>query len=336
MGFIKSDILQMTSAGLYCPAGGFYIDPWRKVHLAVVSHAHSDHARTGMGAYICSASGEAVLRQRVGKTSDLQVLQFGQSMRLGGARISLHPAGHILGSAQVRIEAGGQVAVVTGDYNATHRHQTAEPFEVVRCDLLVTESTFGLPIYQWPDAAEVMDDIHRWWRGNQEMGRTTVLPCYPLGKTQRVLASLDPSVGPIAVVGAARNFLPIYEAAGIRFPPLVDLTEDTVADLKGRGILLVSFSGQEPPLLRRLQPLSYGAVSGWMQIRGVRRGQDIDRGFVLSDHSDWNGLLHCIRASGASRVGVTHGQTEVMSRYLRECEGIDSFPVSSAFERLEE
>lgn len=285
-----------------------------------------------MGHYICSRSGEALLRQRVGKSVDLTSLPFGEARSIGGVELSLHPSGHILGSAQVRIAHRGTVAVVTGDHNATHAHGAAEPYEPVPCDLLITESTFGLPIYQWPAPETVIGDIHRWWRGNQAAGRTSILPCYPLGKSQRILSALDPATGPIAVTGPARAFLPLYEAAGMRFPESVDLSGETAGDLKGRGLVIVSFSGQEPALLKRLQPLSFGAASGWMQIRGVRRSRDFDRGFVLSDHSDWSGLLRCVRESGARRVGVTHGQTETFARYLRETGGLDAFPVETRFE----
>lgn len=332
VGFKQSDILQLTSSGLYCPAGGFHIDPWKKVPLAVITHAHSDHARTGMGKYIGSSSGEALLRKRVGQGIDLTALEFGKTLRVGEVLLSLHPAGHILGSAQVRIEYKGQVTCVTGDHNVSHTHAAAESFEPVPCDLLITESTFGLPVYQWPAQELVMSEIHNWWKRNLQLGRTAILPCYPLGKTQRILSALDASIGPIALVGPGRAFIPIYESAGVEFPPYLNLNEDSVKDLKGKGLVLISFSGQEPALLKRLQPLSYGAASGWMQIRGVRRSRDYDRGFVLSDHSDWEGLLRCVRESGARRVGVTHGQTEIFARYLREVEGIESFPVPTHFE----
>jgi putative mRNA 3-end processing factor len=176
----------------------------------------------------------------------------------------------------------------------------------------------------------VLAAIQEWWAANRERGLTSVLPCYPLGKTQRILAGLEPE-GPIAVVGSGRAFLPLYAERGVRLPPVMDLTEETVADLKGSGLVLISFAGSEPKLLSRLRPLSWGAASGWMQIRGVRRGRDFDRGFVLSDHSDWGGLLRSVRESGARRIGVTHGQTAIFSRYLRE-QGWDAFPVATHFE----
>lgn len=328
----EKDQLKLTPQGLFCPAGGFYIDPWKPVERAVITHAHADHARPGSLSYVVSTAGEALLRKRVGAAIEATALAYGEALELGQVRLSLHPAGHVLGSSQVRIEGERGVTVVTGDHNATHAHAAAEPFEPVPCDTLVTESTFGLPIYQWPAPEAVMEAIHRWWAGNRARGRTSVLPCYPLGKAQRILSQLDDAEGPIALAGPARGFIPEYEKAGVRFPDFMDLTADTVGDLKGAGLILISFAGQEPKLLRRLQPLSYGAASGWMQIRGVRRNRDFDRGFVLSDHSDWEGLLRCVRASGARRVGVTHGQTDAFSRYLREALGVDAFPVPTWFE----
>ena len=285
-----------------------------------------------MGEYFVSKSGEALLRERVGKTSAVRSLAFGEGITLGGVEVSLHPAGHILGSSQVRIAGSTGITVVTGDHNATHEHAAAEPFEAVPCDTLITESTFGLPIYQWPNPEHVMEALHAWWKGNQKAGRTSVLPAYPLGKTQRILASLDPEVGPIALAGAGRGFLPLYGAAGIALPDCLPLTEETVPELKGRGLVIFSFAGNEPALLKRLQLLSRAGVSGWMQIRGVRRSRDVDRGFVLSDHSDWAGLLRCVRESGARRVGVTHGQTEAFARYLQEGEGLEAFTVPTRFE----
>lgn len=332
MGNTKPETLTLTSAGLYCREGDFHVDPWKPVRRAVITHAHADHARPGVERYLVAKSGEALLRERVGKTITAQALAFGERLTLGGVELSLHPAGHILGSSQVRISASAGVTVVTGDHNATHQHAAAEPFEAVPCDTLITESTFGLPIYQWPDPRQVMEAIQAWWQANREAGRTSVLPAYPLGKTQRLLAGLDPGNGPIALAGAGRAFLPLYREAGVSLPDCCPLTEETVPELKGRGLVIHSFAGNEPALLKRLQPLSRAGVSGWMQIRGVRRSRDVERGFVLSDHSDWAGLLRCVRESGARRVGVTHGQTEAFARYLQEVEGVEAFVVPTRFE----
>lgn len=323
--------LRCVGAGIYCEPGDFYVDPWRPVERAVVTHGHADHTRRGMGRYWCSRSGAGLVRKRVGGEARIEGMEFGEEWELGGVRISLHAAGHILGSAQVRMEYGGEVVVVTGDYNSSHKHGAAERFEVVRCDTLVTESTFGLPIYQWPEAEEVLEDIRKWWRKNRERGRTSVIPCYPLGKSQRLLAAMVGEDAPVALHGNGRGFLPIYEEAGVAFPELCPLDEKGLGRLRGAGLLLMSFAGQPPKLLDKLGALSVGGVSGWMQVRGARRNRSFDRGFVLSDHADWAGLLRCVEASGARRVGVTHGQTEGFARYLREVIGVESFVVSTRF-----
>jgi putative mRNA 3-end processing factor len=327
VGFIKSDIVQITRAGLYCPAGDFFVDPTRRVDKAVITHAHSDHARPGMGEYVCSSSGEALLRTRVGAKAVIKGIPFGKEFRMGEAVVSLHPAGHILGSAQVRIACKGQTVVVSGDFNARHSHPAAEAFEPVECNLLVTESTFGLPIYHWPDPELVFGEIHAWWRENQTVGKVSVLPCYPLGKTQRILAGLDGGQGPVALTGAGRDFLPFYNEAGVNFPTVLDLNEETLPLLKGMGFLIVSAAAEPSPLMRKLGSVSYGAVSGWLQVRRMRMGRQFDRGFILSDHADWNGLLDCVMTSKAKRVAVTHGQTEVFARYLREVIGVDAFAI---------
>lgn len=318
----------MTTSGLYCPAGDFYVDPNRRVKTAVITHAHSDHARRGMGEYLCSQSGEELLRIRIGKKAVITGVPFGEEIRIGKAVVSLHPAGHILGSAQVRISCNGQTVVVTGDFNTRNIKSAAEPFEVVECDLMVTESTFGLPVYKWPDPSVVFDDLNGWWQSNRDQGKATILPCYPLGKTQRILAGLDPAIGPIALAGASREFLPCYEAAGIKLPTALDLSEETVSVLREGGFLIVSAAGEPSPLTALLGDVAYGAVSGWLIVRKMRMGRMFDRGFVLSDHADWDGLLQCVQQSGASRVAVTHGQTEVFARYLREVIGIDAFAMT--------
>lgn len=316
----------MTSAGLYCPAGDFYIDPVRAVPQAIITHAHADHARAGCGAYVCSTSGADLLRQRVGKGIELRTLDFKINyLSLKRARISLHPAGHILGSAQVRIETDAGVAVVTGDYNATHAHPAAEPWEPLACDLLVTECTFGLPVYRWPEPSSVMTEINDWWRACQREGLCCVLPAYPLGKTQRLLAGLDSRIGPIALAGAGRAFLPLYARAGVHLPDVMDLDAYSVPQLRGCGFIIHSSAGDEPARLSEVGPLARAAVSGWLVSRAARRWYPHQRGWVLSDHSDWDGLLRCIRNSGARRIALVHGQTEPFARYLREFEGLDAF-----------
>ena len=211
-------LLENTSRGLYCPAGDFYIDPWQPVPRAVITHAHSDHARFGSARYLTTPEGVSLLRERVGQDAAIDSSPYGQTLDMNGVRVSLHPAGHILGSAQVCMEHHGQVAVVSGDYKV-ESDSTCAPFEPVRCHLFVTESTFGLPIYRWRPTDEIFADMNQWWRDNQQRRRTSVIFAYSLGKAQRVLSGLDSSIGPILVHGAVARFLPHYRAAGVQLPP---------------------------------------------------------------------------------------------------------------------
>ncbi len=330
------DLVRVTGEGLYCEAGGFYIDPWRRVDRALITHGHSDHARPGMGAYLTSASGSGVVRERVGAGALIEGLPFGERRRIGEVVVSFHPAGHVLGSAQIRIEHGGEVWVVTGDYK-TAADPSCEGFEPVRCDTLITEATFGLPVYRWPESAEVHAGIDRWWAENRAAGRTSVLFAYALGKAQRVLCGLDREAGPIGVHGAVERMLPHYRAAGRPIPPVVKAGAETCGLLRGEGLIVAPGSVQGTPWLRRFAPYSLAFASGWMQVRGTRRRRALDRGFVLSDHVDWPGILSTVRASGARRVGVTHGYAGALVRWLREEEGLDAWelPTRYAGERAE-
>lgn len=346
-------LIQATDRGLWCEAGGFHIDPWRPVDRAIVTHAHSDHAVWGCGSYLASPTGAVVLRERLGATGGagggaprIETAEWGKGVRIGNVRVSLHPAGHILGSAQVRVERDGEVWVVSGDYKPRPSEgapdgdldATAEPHEVVRCDVFITESTFGLPIYRWRSQREVYAQINAWWRANAERGRTSVVYAYALGKAQRVLAGLDESIGPIGVHGAVERMNAAYEACGIRLPPRVRAVEEGVKEVKGRGIVIAPPSAAGTPWLRRLtgpDGVATAMASGWMRVRGARRWRSVDRGFVLSDHADWDGLLRTIEATGARKIGVTHGFTGPLVRWLRE-HGRDAFVVPTRYEGEEE
>jgi len=299
------------------------------VKRAVITHAHSDHARSGSAAYLCEKSGAAILRRRVG-SSAIETLAYGEKKQLGRVTVSLHPAGHILGSSQVRVERAGEVWVISGDYNNTAHDATCTPFEPVRCDTFITESTFGLPIYRWPDPADVMAEIHAWWAREAARGVTCVLPAYPLGKSQRILAALDPGTGPIGLHGSVKTYAPLYAEAGVALPHWQPLTEESAKELKGKGLIITSAAAQEVGLIKKLGKVSWAFASGWMMTRAARRNRDFDRGFVLSDHADWPGLLAAIKDTGASRIGVTHGSLDTFTRYLKE-QGYDAFPVSTRF-----
>ncbi len=306
-----------TAQGLYVEAGDFFIDPWRRVERALVTHAHADHARWGCDSYLCSSAGVGVLRERVGRDAAIEGLLWGETREINGVRVSFHPAGHILGSAQIRLEHRGEVWVVSGDYKTTPG-LGAESFEPVRCHTFISECTFGLPVYRWPDAAEVYAEIDAWWRSNREEGRTSICFAYALGKAQRVLAGVDAQIGPIGVHGSVAPFLPLYEAAGHPMPPVVNANSETAPNLKGKGLIVAPASTHNTPWIRRFAPCSLAFASGWMRIRGARRRRALDRGFVLSDHADWPGLLEAIRATGAERVGLTHGNTTALARWLQE------------------
>ncbi|TWO72249.1 ligase-associated DNA damage response exonuclease [Caenimonas sedimenti] len=310
------DLVVQRPEGLYCPPGHFYIDPWRPVARAVITHAHSDHARIGSGQYLAAAPSEGVLRQRLGEIH-LQTLAYGEAITHHGVKLSLHPAGHVLGSAQVRLEHGGQIWVASGDYKVAP-DPTCDPFEPVRCDVFITESTFGLPIYRWRPDAETFADINSWWARNASHGRASVLTCYSFGKAQRALSGVDASIGPIIVHGAVDPLNRAYRAAGVVLPDTRMVTEvQDKADLR-RCLVICPPSAAASPWMRRFGDARTAFASGWMQVRGNRRRGGYDRGFVLSDHADWPGLMSAIAATGARRVIVTHGSIPVMVRHLGE------------------
>ncbi len=313
------DLVIARPEGLYCPPGDFYIDPWKPVERAVITHAHSDHARVGHAHYLAHTDSEGILRTRLGADIPLQTLPYGEAIEHHGVRVSLHPAGHVLGSAQVRLEHAGRVWVASGDYK-TEPDGTCAPFEPVPCDTFITESTFGLPIYRWPTQAELVAEIDAWWRRNAEDGRVSVLFCYAFGKAQRILHGVDASIGPIVVHGAVEPLNAVYRAAGVALPPTLRVTDPGVTpQMLKRALVLAPPSAQGTPWLRRFgSNYSDAFASGWMQLRGTRRRRGVDRGFVMSDHADWPGLQQAIAGTGAERVRVTHGSVAVLVRWLTE------------------
>jgi putative mRNA 3-end processing factor len=314
------DMVVVRKEGLYCVPGQFYIDPWRPVERAVITHAHGDHARSGHAHYLAAAPGVNVLKSRLG---DIQVdsLEYGQRVVHNGVTISLHPAGHVLGSSQVRMECGGEVWVASGDYKV-EPDKTCVPFEPVACDTFITESTFGLPIYRWEPEQQVFDEINRWWRANAEEGRCSVVFAYAFGKAQRILSGLDPSIGPIVCHGAVEPLNRVYRASGVVLPETRMVGDVDKAALR-QALVIAPPSAAGSPWMKRFGDYSDAFASGWMQLRGARRRRSVDRGFVLSDHADWPGLMGAIRATGAEHVIVTHGSIPVMVRWLCQ-NGLDA------------
>ncbi len=328
-------LIQPTEYGLYCAAGDFYIDPWRPVQRAVITHAHADHARSGSAHYWAAQPGLGLLQRRLGSKHDITGLNYGEPIAFGDVSVSLHPAGHILGSAQVRVAHAGEVWVASGDYKRD-ADPTCAAFEVIPCDTFITEATFALPVYRWPSASVVAADIHQWWRINAAEGRTTVLFSYALGKAQRLLAEL-PSAhpGPIYLHGAVAPLTQDYRDAGVELPPTRTIGEAPKDEDFGNSLVIAPPSAAGSTWMRRFRKPATGFASGWMRIRGNRRRRGYDRGFVISDHVDWPGLLQTIADTGAHHVLTTHGRADELVRYLNE-QGLDAAPLNTLYGEDEE
>jgi putative mRNA 3-end processing factor len=325
-----AEVLKSTDRGLYCEAGDFYIDPWRPVERAVITHAHSDHARWGMGSYLTADRGVNVLRRRVGEEAKIHGIPYGTTESINGVRVTLYPAGHILGSAQVLVEQNGERWVVSGDYK-TESDPTCDSFEPVPCHVFITECTFGLPIYHWRPDGEVFSEINAWWTANQSAGRASLLMGYALGKCQRALAGINSEIGPICVHGSIQPFNDNYREAGIALPATYRVGDlDRNFDYS-RALILAPPSAEGSTWTRRFGAYSTAFMSGWMSIRGARRRRSVDRGFVLSDHVDWPSLMASIAAAGAERVLATHGYTATLVRHLRE-QGMDADVLGTPWE----
>lgn len=326
-------LLSFTDKGLYCAAGDFYIDPWRPVNKAVITHAHSDHARWGHLYYLCHHYTKPLLQARLGN-NNYESIGWNQPVYINGVKVSLHPAGHIIGSSQIRLEHGGEVWVVSGDYK-TEDDGISGAFEPMPCHTFITESTFGLPVYNWKKQADIYADMRQWVTHNTEQFNASVIIGYSLGKAQRILSAVAPLAMPVYVHGAVWNMHQAILSSGITLPEVRRITpETTKAELKG-SIVIAPSSAEDSPWMRRFTPYQTAVCSGWMQVRGNVRRHNADAGFALSDHADWNGLLNTIQATGAERVYVTHGFQSVLSRYLNE-KGIWSAEVKTEFGGEEE
>lgn len=323
-------LLRFTDKGIYCPQAKVYIDPWKPVNKAIITHAHADHSRWGMKSYLAHHLSVPVMKHRLGNDINAEGVGFNEPRTINGVKFSLHPAGHIYGSAQVRVEYKGEVWVVSGDYK-TENDKACTSFEPVKCHSFITESTFGLPVYRWENQESVFDDINRWWRKNKEQGKTTILCGYSLGKAQRIIQNLDSSIGKIYTHGAVENTNEVLREAGVDIRETTLLTnEHSKKELVG-NIVIAPPSAIGTPWARKLKPYSTGVASGWMMIRGMRRRRNADRGFVLSDHADWNGLNESVKATGAENIYVTHGYSTIFSNWLKE-QGYNASVVETEYE----
>lgn len=327
---MASKLIYTTDRGLYCEAGDFYIDPWRPVERAVITHAHSDHARWGSRNYLCADPGAKVLRHRVGNEGEIQGVPYGQPVSINDTTVSFHPAGHILGSAQVRVERKGEVWAVSGDYKLDE-DPTCAPWEPVKCHTFITESTFGLPIYTWSSNEDLFTDINTWWEKNKRDGKSSLLLAYALGKAQRLLMGVDTSIGPIYTHGAVATMNQIYDNSGVKLPRSTRLSTMPKGTKYAGALILAPPSAYGTPWQRQLNPVSAAFASGWMRVRGIRRRRSLDKGFPVSDHCDWPSLLKAVQLTGAENILVTHGYSQILVRYLRD-QGLNADTLSTQFE----
>ena len=323
------ELIRLTKRGLYVEAGDFYIDPWLPVKRAVLTHAHADHTYRGSKKYLVPKEGELLFRTRLWNEGEIETSAYGKTTNINGVKVSFHPAGHVLGSAQVRVEHKGEIWVASGDYKLTP-DPTCAPFEPVKCHAFITEATFALPIYHWTNPDILFAEVNDWWRENKEKGKATVIFAYSLGKAQRVMKSVDHSIGRIFTHGAVEKLTADYREMGVELPPTTYVgSVENKKEFAG-SLIIAPPSAQDTPWTRRFGAQSTAFASGWMRIRGARRRRAVDRGLILSDHADWEGLLTAIEATEAEQIWVTHGYIETFVRYLRE-QGKDARPLETEF-----
>ncbi|MEM1351774.1 MAG: ligase-associated DNA damage response exonuclease [Pseudomonadota bacterium] len=324
----KPTVLSFTEKGIYCSSGDFYIDPWRPVERALITHGHADHARSGHKQYLATHAALPVMRHRLGDIN-AQGIAYGETLEIGAATVSFHPAGHVPGSAQIKVAVGGETWVASGDYKI-EQDRLSDPFEPQRCHHFITESTFGLPVFRWKSQKAIAEEINAWWQSCANQGKTAFLGAYSLGKAQRLLKMLDSGIGPILTHGAVEGTNVVLRAQGLTLPDTTQLTKNTDPKANTGAIVIAPPSAIGSSWATKFRLRETAFASGWMQLRGIRRRRAGDRGFVISDHADWPGLLQAIRETGAENIYVTHGYTDVFARYLNE-EGWNAQVVPTEF-----
>lgn len=323
-------LLEFTERGIYCQQAGIFIDPSQGVPRALITHAHADHARSGCQHYLCTTGTAPLLRHRLGAHQNIQPVAFGEAVNIHGVRFSFHPAGHVVGSAQIRVEHQGEIWVVSGDYKTEPDHITEE-FELVKCHTFVTESTFGLPVYQWHSQQDVFHEINSWWSSNQRNGITSVISAYTLGKAQRIIQNVDHEIGPVYCHVSVEETNNVLRNTGLKLKG-TRLITDQIAKKELRGSLVIApGTALASSWMRRFGEYATAAASGWMILRGRKNWYHVDKGFVLSDHADWKELNSTITATGCDTVIVTHGYSETFARWLRE-QGYQAFAEKTYYE----
>ena len=322
-------VLEFRPEGIYCSQGDFYIDPWRPVDKALITHGHADHARFGSKKYLCTDIAAPVIRHRLGNVA-IETIPYEKELSLNGVNVSFYPAGHVPGSAQILIEIKGERWVVSGDYKVAD-DGLSTPFKPIKCHSFISECTFGLPVYKWEKPKIVHEQINNWWAENKSNGVTSLLMGYSLGKIQRLLKNLEPEIGNIFTHGATEKMTEVLRSK-IDFPKTTLITRDTSKkEIEGNLVLA-------PPAVlgsawsKKFGITSTGYASGWMAIRGARRRRAVDRSFVLSDHADWDGLLSAINSTECENVITTHGYTDIFAKYLNE-QGLNALSEKTEYEQ---
>lgn len=312
----KNDLLQFTPKGIWCAQANIFIDPWKPVDNAFITHGHADHSRYGSKAYLATTTAAPVIKYRLGDIK-IDTINYGEKITINGVNFSFHPAGHILGSAQIRVEYKGEIWVASGDYKLEN-DGLAEEFDPIKCHTFITESTFGLPVFNWKPQTEIFTDINNWWRQNAADGKVTFITGYSLGKAQRILQGLDTSIGKVYTHGAVENINEVIREQGIHLPETIRVTKDISVKDYPTNLVLAPPGALNSVWMKKFKPLAIGIASGWMAMRGARRRKAAERGFVLSDHVDWKDLNKVVKETGAERVIVTHGYTAIYAQYLQE------------------
>lgn len=321
-------LVKFTKKGIYCIPGKFYLDPWYPVKYAVISHGHADHARWGNQHYLCQNDSKAILKHRLGKDISIESLGYNQPKNINGVQVRFFPAGHVIGSAQIKLEYKGFVVVFSGDYK-TQPDFISTPFEPVKCHEFITESTFGLPIYKWKTEQELQQELQNWVLQNQQNNRTSVFLGYSLGKAQRILKLIE-HVDEVFVNSAIHNLNTAISNSGIDLPKSTVIASDFKKENVQGKIVILPPALLGSKLIKKIPNAATAICSGWMHIRGNRRWKGVDAGFAVSDHADWEGLLQAVKATEAEKVYVTHGSQAVFSKYLNEI-GIEAHELKTEF-----
>ena len=317
----RQNLISQKSQGLYCESANIWIDPYKPVEKAIITHAHSDHFTNGCREYICSIETGLLLKKRFGNNINLKTVEYDKKFLINGINFSLHPSGHILGSSQIKIMTDSETWLITSDFKR-QKDKTCKSYERLKTDFLICESTFGLPIFNWESTNKIIDKITKWV--NQSEDSTSILFCYSLGKAQRLLSELNSqNFKNIYVHKSINNINTIYKNLGIELEEAKIFDNNLEINNLKDCLLLLPPSLNNQNFLKKFKRFQTGFASGWMSIRALKKRSGFDKGFTISDHADWNGLIKTIKESEAKRVFLNHGDGESLANFLRDKEGLD-------------